>query len=920
MPDIIRQSFASRGYEDLIHAVEAIVWMAPADTLALSFISQQAERMLGYACEEWTSNPGFWQERIHPQDREKTLSAIRQAVAKKESLTLTYRMIARDGRVLHFQDRIRITEKEPGVLMLNGIKTEVSAAPQFSRVQDSEIVMRSGDSELATILESITDGMIAVNSQKRVTYVNFAAEKMLGVTRTTLQGEHYSEVFPTLLDPLFYIESRRSLEEKLPVRFSAYFEMPGCWFEISIFPQEAGGMIIYLRDVSREKNAEAHSLRLTDRIKYVVDRFSDGFFTLDRYGNFTSMNPAALQLWRLEEFPTQPVQALFPNWDNSLFGREFARAITENSPVVFQAYYPPFDSWFEANAYPYRGELTVFMRDITLKKRQEILLLLEKESLRESTATHQSLSASVSVVLHYLEQLYPGIKSAVMLRREVHRELTHLAWSGLSENYRKAVESLSFEELEALFASAFPGGTACVTPDITSDERWEKLHAEALESGIRACWSFPVENYGALLLYFNTDRSPSPQDMFNMERVAGTIQMLAVRKAKELALQTSRERYELVTRATNEAIWDRDLRTNEVYWGEGFYTLFGQRSYGEVLNFEQWKEHLHPEDAEEVIRELEEFLTLKKENPWVAEYRYRKADGTYAYVLDRGYVTYDNHGEVLRIAGAILDITSRKETEILLQELNETLEKKAEELLSSNAELERFAYIASHDLQEPLRMVSSFLQLLRKKYKDQLDETADRYIDFAVDGAERMKKLILDLLEYSRLGSNVQKFSLFGLKELIEEVCTLFSAQLKESGAVVEVASLPLLYGHRDQIGQLFQNLIGNALKYRSQDAPHIRIGCSDKDSHWEFFVADNGIGIESRFFEKVFIIFQRLHNKSEYSGTGIGLAICKKIVERHKGKIWLDSEPGRGSTFRFTLAKNIPDSLSESRDSDKLG
>ncbi|HET6253406.1 MAG TPA: ATP-binding protein [Puia sp.] len=254
---------------------------------------------------------------------------------------------------------------------------------------------------------------------------------------------------------------------------------------------------------------------------------------------------------------------------------------------------------------------------------------------------------------------------------------------------------------------------------------------------------------------------------------------------------------------------------------------------------------------------------------------------------------------------AVVDVTERREHERQLQRLYGDLAKRAAELSASNAELERFAYIASHDLQEPLRMVSSFLQLLQKKYGGQLDAKADQYIHYAVDGSERMKALIMDLLEYSRVGTGKEGFDWVDCGKIMTEVEDVFGEQIAAAGARLEIGPLPRVWGDKVQFAQLLQNLLSNALKYASDKPPVIVIRAEDQPDCWQFSVADNGIGIDPPFFDKIFIIFQRLHNKNEYSGTGIGLAICKKIVERHGGKIWVESRPPQqGSTFYFTINK----------------
>ncbi|MBC7886999.1 MAG: PAS domain S-box protein [Ferruginibacter sp.] len=251
------------------------------------------------------------------------------------------------------------------------------------------------------------------------------------------------------------------------------------------------------------------------------------------------------------------------------------------------------------------------------------------------------------------------------------------------------------------------------------------------------------------------------------------------------------------------------------------------------------------------------------------------------------------------------DVTERKKIENKLLVSNQHLAQKATELKTSYAELERFAYIVSHDLQEPLRMVSSFLKLLQQKYKSQLDETGEKYIYFAVDGADRMKQLIMDLLEYSRTGTNKEIPSDTNMDEVSMEVLNILENSIREQEAVIEIGSLPVLPGSsKIQLFQLMQNLLSNALKYHSEKRPVIKINAKEENDQWIFSVQDNGIGIAPKFFEKIFVIFQRLHTKNEFSGSGIGLSICKKIVEKHGGKIWVESSLGMGSTFYFTIPK----------------
>ncbi|MDO9537277.1 MAG: ATP-binding protein, partial [Thermoplasmata archaeon] len=222
----------------------------------------------------------------------------------------------------------------------------------------------------------------------------------------------------------------------------------------------------------------------------------------------------------------------------------------------------------------------------------------------------------------------------------------------------------------------------------------------------------------------------------------------------------------------------------------------------------------------------------------------------------------------------------------------------------SNAELEQFAYVASHDLQEPLRMISSYLQLLNQRYKDKLDSDADEFIDFAVDGANRMQKMINDLLTYSRVNTKAKPFVPTNCEEVMKWCLNNLQLAIEDSGVVVTNDALPVIMADDSQLTQLFQNLIGNASKFHRDDNPKIHISAKEKEDEWLFSVKDNGIGMRHEDHDRIFKIFSRLHNKTDYPGTGIGLSVCKKIVERHGGRIWVESEPGKGSTFYFTIPK----------------
>lgn len=287
-------------------------------------------------------------------------------------------------------------------------------------------------------------------------------------------------------------------------------------------------------------------------------------------------------------------------------------------------------------------------------------------------------------------------------------------------------------------------------------------------------------------------------------------------------------------------------------------------------------------------------------------------DGTKGWASTTKLPWRDASGRIIGTFGVTRDITAAKDIEEqlvaernLLRATIEEARKTAAELGRSNAELEQFAYVASHDLQEPLRAVASCVQLLKKRYEGKLDSRAEEFITHAVEGTKRMQSLITDLLAYSRVGTHAHAFERVECEAVLEEALANLTMAIEESGAVVSHDPLPVVQADGAQLAQLFQNLIGNALKFRADRRPEIRLAVRPEADGWLFSVADNGIGIEAQYFERVFRVFQRLHTRTRYPGTGIGLAICKKIVERHGGRIWIESQPDQGSTFYFTLPKN---------------
>jgi PAS domain S-box-containing protein len=411
--------------------------------------------------------------------------------------------------------------------------------------------------------------------------------------------------------------------------------------------------------------------------------------------------------------------------------------------------------------------------------------------------------------------------------------------------------------------------------------------------------TFPLRGRDGNYRWFLSRAVPIRDPEGKVLRWFGTNTDITERKKDEEALRGSEEKLRMAVEAGEMGTWFWNIQQDEISWSAKFRTLFGLTSDAK-LTYQTALDLIHPDDRQRIDQSVKD--TLERGVPYDIEYRVVWPDSSVHWIAAKGRAHRSPEGVAVHMQGIVMDVTESKVAQEA-QKHDEARERRSVELKRSNDELQQFAYIAAHDLQEPLRMVASYTQLLAKRYKGRLDSDADEFIAYAVDGAHRMQLLIGDLLAYCRVGTKGKELRETSSEAALEQALLNLQGAIQEGGGVVTHDPLPTVLADGAQLVQLFQNVVGNAIKYHGAELPRVHVSAKKNGGkEWIFSMRDNGLGIDPKYFEKIFVMFQRLHGREEFSGTGIGLTVCKKIAERHGGRMWVESEPGKGSTFYLAL------------------
>jgi PAS domain S-box-containing protein len=842
-------------------------------------LNVQAEKQFGYRRDELVGQKvkniipeGFAERLIADETR-----SVEQALAQHIGTGIELSGRRKKGSEFPIEIMLSPLESAEGTLVTAAIR-------DISVRKDVEKHLAQMEGRYRGLLEAAPDAMVVVDQRGEIVLLNVQAEKQFGYRRDELVGQKVKNIIPEGFAERLIADETRSVEQALAQHIGTGIELSGRRKNGSEFPIEimlsplesAEGTLVTaaIRDISVRKDAEKHLAQMEGRYRGLLEAAPDAMVVVDQCGEIVLLNVQAEKQfgYRRDELVGQKVKNIIPEG--------FAeRLIADGTRSVEQALAQQIGTGIELSGRRKNGSefpIEIMLSPLESAEGTLVTAAIRDISVRKDADKH----------LAQMEGRYRGLLEAAPDAMVVVNQRGEIVLLNVQAEkqfgYRR--DELVGQKVKNIIPEGFAerliaDGTRSV----------EQALAQQIGTGIELSGrrkngsEFPIE----IML--------SPLKSAEGTLVTAAIRDISVRKDAEKHLAQMEGRYRGLLEAAPDAMVVVDQRGEIVLLNVQAEKQFGY-SRDELVG--QKVKNIVPEGFAErlvsdALRSVED--ALAQQIGTGIELNGRRKNGS-SFPIEIMLSPLES-AEGILVTAAIRDISVRRNAE-------GDLLRKVEELNRSNEELGQFAYIASHDLQEPLRMVASYTQLLSRRYKGKLDAEADEFIAFAVDGASRMQRLIQDLLAYSRVGTKGMELLRSSSEEALQQALINLRGAIEESGALVTHDPLPAVLADKMQLIQLFQNLVGNAIKYQNPGIPRVHISAAGGGGkQWTFSVRDNGLGIDPLYFERIFGMFQRLHKREEFAGTGIGLAICKKIVERHGGSISVESQPGQGSTFRFALA-----------------
>ena len=774
----------------------------------------------------------------------------------------------------------------------------------------SEEALRISEERHRSVVHALGEGILLLDSTGRIITTNRSAEIILGLSAEQLKGNSsidstWSAIhedgspFPTEQHPsLITLQTGQSLQNII-----MGIDKPDgslTWISINTEPLyysdqrvTPDAVVASFVDITQKKMAEMELQRnerqlreYSDRINNILDSITDGFIAVD--------NEMKVFLWnRVFENNTgirsidamgKKLMQVFPDLEESVY-HQFEAALRENMTVVQDYYIAKQNMWFETTSFPSLQGLFIYFRDITKRKRQESLLALEKEVLELNARPQASLKSTTDFLLEGIEKMFSGMLCSVICVQEDDKTIETLSAPSIPSAYSKAIEGLKIGPNAGSCGTSMYLKKNVIVEDLATDECWEGYRNIALQYQFRACWSFPILSsqnkvLASFVIHHTQVKSPSSEELLVIERTVNILRVIIENKQSEEKIKISNERYLLATMATNDAIWDWDVATNNMYWGEGFHGLFGYKAGYFDNELGVWEASIHPQDKERVVQSIQQFVESNSQQVWQDEYRFRKADGKYVLVADRGFLIYNQQGKVNRMVGSMQDVTEKREMEkkLLNQELNK--QKIIAQAVVDAQEKERS--LIGKELHDNINQILStaklYLEVARtdEKERDSLIDMSTNSISSAINEIRTLSRSLVP----SSIGD-------LGLVESLQDLVESIKLTRKLHVEFFHYNDIDMLISEQQKLMlfRITQEQVNNVMKH--SNAQNLVIELLSEDDTINMSISDDGQGFD---------LDQVKHKK------GVGLSNITSRAELFNGKVKIDTAPGKGCTLNIYI------------------
>ena len=539
---------------------------------------------------------------------------------------------------------------------------------------NSQSKISDGERRLKKLIQCGNERLDILSVDGKYIYTSLSTDNILGFAPDSYLGRSPLELIHPLDKPAVEECLKRILTEKrIDIPAFRYVDANGNWLWVEttltnmLHDPDIKGIVANSTDTTSHRLITEGNKNLAKRLTNVIENFSEGYFTLSKDWKLKSFNSAAQRLVGLtkEQLLNANFWELFPGHSDLKFYKKYKQSIKENIPVSFEEFYPSMGLWVEINAYPYDESLTVFIKDITQLKVQQLTLKLEKEVLEMNVASNYSLKQIVDYFLKGLENIYPDMITSVLIADKSFQHLNHLSAPSLPASFTQKMDGMKIKLGEGACGTAAYTSKLVIVKDIYTNPFTESYISFAKSLNLASCWSIPIlgsdQNVLATFgIYYKTVKEPDTSEVEFINRLGVILQLLIESSASKEELQNSNDRYSLATKATNDAIWDLNIKTNELFWGDGFQKLFGYDTVNTILTPSSWSERIHPEDHDRIMDNIMQILADPNKFDWKADYRFLRADGTVAFVNDNGFILRDTAGKPVRATGALQDVSKQR--------------------------------------------------------------------------------------------------------------------------------------------------------------------------------------------------------------------------------------------------------------------